>query len=252
MMLGYVSPCPTAKQVFHAAMTNTVFPGEIRRGHIALGVVSPSVNNFFLGEFCVRMILTPLMAFLGYFIRHVVGARTQEMMRWVAAWRVVTVMADYKSIRDRAIRQFIGNAMGRKRLTTTANMDSPIAHWVGASLPVPAIIGAENVNMRPESFCIGTKAGIMPVDKPEWFAFYVTAPVFISFRNGGFLSTSTMAIAVWDFSRGLSCGIITHVNSLLSAIGHSVGLFAQSPRFFVVSQVYCTISTLVNQVGLTV
>lgn len=40
----------------------------------------------------MRVIFTPPVAFLGYFIRHVVGSRAQEMMRWVTAGRIEVTM----------------------------------------------------------------------------------------------------------------------------------------------------------------
>ena len=247
MILGYMSPSSTAQHIIHAGRANTVFPGKIRYADTIISVSSPYVNDLLIGELCVRMILAPLVAFLGYFIRHVVGSRTQEMMRGIAAWWMVAAVTNNKSVWDWSIRQFVGDAMSRKGSTTAANMDSTVTTWVGASFPIPTIVGAGNIDIRPKSISNRTKAGIVTVDKAHRFALYMPASIFVSYRNGGLLSASAVAIAVGDFVRGLFCGIITHVNSLLSAIVHSVGLLAQSPRFFIGSQVYYTIFTPVVQ-----
>ncbi len=248
MILGYMPPCLAAQHVTHAAVTNAIFPGKICHGYAALIVAFSHFYNLLVGEFCVRMIFPPLVALLGYFIRHVIGARTQKMMRWITTWWVVAMMADHKVVWNWAIRQFVRDAMSQKRLAAGTDVDSSIAHWVCASLPVPAIIGAENVDMRPESIGNGPKAGIVSMNKPQWLTFYMAASVFIPFRYASLLPASAVAISVWNFFWGFVRGMITHVNSLLSAVGHSVGLLAQSPRFFVVSQVYYSIFTRISQV----
>lgn len=47
-----------------------------------------------------------------------------------------------------------------------------------------------------------------------------------------FLSTSAVAITVWDFCRRLFCGMIIHADTFLLRFGHSAGLLAQSLRPF--------------------
>lgn len=251
MILEHMSPSSTAQHIIHAGRANAVFPSKIRHADTIISVSSSYVNDLPIGELCVRMILAPLVAFLGYFIRHVVGPRTQEMMCRITAWWTVAVMTHDKPVRDWSFRQFVGNAVCRKRSTTATNMESTVTHWVSASLPIPAIVGASNVDIRPKTFYVRSAPGVVSVNKAHRLTLYMPASIFVSYRNGGLLSAPAMAITVRDFLRSLFCGMIAHVNSLLSAIGHSVGLLAQSPRFLVDSQVYYTMNTTTNQVELT-
>jgi len=137
-----------------------------------------------------------------------------------------------KPIWNRAFYQLIRYAMGHKGLTTAANLDSSIAHSVCATLPVPTVVGSENVDVRPKAIYVGTLAWIMPVDKSHWLALYVPTSIFVSFCNNCFLATPAVAISVRNFVRGMFRGMISHVISPFSTSGRATGLLAQSPWFF--------------------
>lgn len=238
MILSYVPPCLAPQHVANAAVTNVIRPGELCHGRAALSVAPSRVSNLFFGELCVRVTCPTWLAVLCHFVSHVVSACTQEEMGRIATRRIVALVTNYKAIWNGPIRQFIRDTVSQKRLTTAADVDAPIAKTICAALPFPAFVGAKAMHLRPKSIGVGAEPRVMAMNKTKWLAFYMAASVFVPFCNTCFLPTSAVAVSVWNFFWGFVRGIIVHVNSLLLAVGHSVGLLAQSPRFFVVLQVY--------------
>ena len=76
---------------------------------------------------------------------------------------------------------------------------------------------------------------VVSMYKANWFAAYPTLVFIVVWGDSCLLSTTALAITVWIFLRGLSCGMIVHADTFLSRFGHSAGLLTQSLRSFVCS-----------------
>lgn len=202
MMLGNMLPSFALKRISHGSVANAIFSGESRRP-CALSVTLSRLNNLFFGEFCMWMVRPACLASLCHFIVHIEYTSAQKMMSRIATGGIVAFVTDDKVVRYRAICQLVGDAVSQKRLATATNMDSPIAKFVCATLPLPTIVGAKNTHAQPEAICDGAKTRVMSVDEAKWFAFYMVAPIFISCREFGLLSASALAKAVGNIKRGI-------------------------------------------------
>lgn len=142
------------------------------------------------------------VSFLGYHIRCVIGMCADKVMRWIATRWIVTAVADQHAFWNGAVCQFVSNAVGQKRLTAFANVNTSVAINVPATLPFPALVWAKYLHLCPKAFRKRAKTGIVPVNKANRLTFYMAAPVFVPCRDAGLFATTTLAITVRDFVRG--------------------------------------------------
>lgn len=83
---------------------------------------------------------------------------------------------------------------------------------------------------------------LMPKNKAQRFAFYPFSPRIVIGCKICFLSASAMAVSIRDFIRGLSRGMIIHVDTFLSRFGHSVGRLHRRHGLFIGSY-FCKYTT---------
>lgn len=83
-----------------------------------------------------------------YAINSIIFGCTKPQVRRVTARRVVAGMTNKQAIRDRAIGVFISQPMRIKHLTRYSKFSVPI--FVYCALPLPAFIGARNINTFPK------------------------------------------------------------------------------------------------------
>lgn len=83
---------------------------------------------------------------------------------------------------------------------------------------------------------------LMPKNKAQRFAFYPFSSRIVIGCKICFLSASAMAVSIRDFIRGLSRGMIIHVDTFLSRFGHSVGRLHRRHGLFIGSY-FCKYTT---------
>jgi len=236
MTLRYVFPRFVVQRFSHSTICNIVLFREMRRSN-ALSVELSRFDNLRLGEFRTWVIRSVRMAIFSHHIRRIIRMRTQEVMCGIATTRPVTMVTHNKPLWDGAVCQFVGNAVSRKRLPATANMDSPVAHRICATLPVPTGRAKHGVNwpilvnVRPKAFLVRTAARVMSMNVANWFTLYMAATVFVSDCYRGFFAAAASTISSWNFKcwiMGRACekrelwGTIIHSNSSpLEAVARS-------------------------------
>lgn len=207
-------PSLAVNDIGNGRRTDIVLLGKGCHGDAALSVTAPYLNNLFVGEFRMWMRFAALLPILGNFVCHVVSTRTKKEMGWIAARRIVARVANDKAIWNWAKCQFVGKAVRNGSLSATTDMDISVAEVARTALPLPTIVGAEYLHLRPEAIFYREKAGIVSVDKPKWFALDMAASVFVSLGNRGLLTATAVAITVGNVVRGM----ILHVNSPFSTL----------------------------------
>jgi hypothetical protein len=206
-----MTPSFALQYISHVAGADTVLSGK-RRCAFTLSMPQARFGNLLLCKFRTWVIRPVRMATFFYHICRVVNVRAEKMMCGVAARRVIAFVANKLPIRYGAMRQFVGDAMSQEGLTTTADMDSPVAVRVRAALPFPTIIGAKPMHLQPESVGNGAKSRVVPVNVAYWLALYMAAPVFVSYCNRCLLSATAVTVTVWDFLGRVVRGMILHSN----------------------------------------
>lgn len=142
----------------------------------------------------------------------------------------VAMVKTIKSVGDGSVMEFVRKAV---RFNVAAvDSDLPVSMIVAAPSPVPAVAKATLVDLCPKSFIRWTYCSnlvVMAANKANGLTFNVSESRIAASRNRGRLTTA----AFTEFYSGFVRGIIAHVASPFSTIGHSAGLFQQSLRFFV-------------------
>jgi hypothetical protein len=205
---GQMPPCCAENYISHADTADTIFPGEGCHADSAFVKALSRFNHLFVCEFSVRMVRAMHLPILSNFIRYVIVICSQKQVTRIATGRVIALVQHPKSFWYWAMRQLPGDPMGRDNMMV--NLDLPVALAASISLPFPTIIRAENLHLRPEMLRKRrgtTETRVMPVNKPKWFTFHMTAPVFVSCCNGGLFAATTVAKAVWGVVRGIIHGV---------------------------------------------
>jgi hypothetical protein len=108
--------------------------------------------DFGPGEFCARAVgaastwhTLPLNGIAVI----VANCSCGQVARVTAGW-IVTRMQDSDNGQNIAVGELKGDTVGEVGLNPNANR--PVSITIPASLPFPAIVGAEDKNLRPESF----------------------------------------------------------------------------------------------------
>lgn len=140
------------------ANTSPQFPDPRRRDAVLAGdeQASPRVaaDGLLLGDgqlrFAVRVAGWVSISPLGVHIRRIVGGRSEEQVRRIAAWRIVAVMADEQTVGNGPP---VGNDPRKAvsaLLTKNARLESAIAEWVYANHARPAFGRPPAPNSRPQ------------------------------------------------------------------------------------------------------
>jgi hypothetical protein len=83
-------------------------------------------------------------------IANIIALRTKFQVGRIAARRKIALVPNYKPRRDRAIVQFVSDAMGETRLASNVDASMPATHAVPK--PFPTIVGAALAYFLPEAF----------------------------------------------------------------------------------------------------
>lgn len=104
------------------------------------------------GRFGMRVFARTLPSWLASFAQHIVAivlGRSQEEMCGINARGIITVVADQKTVGDRAVSNHPRNTMTSKG--DGPQRDLPVSPCVGVPEPVPAFFRSFAVNVGPES-----------------------------------------------------------------------------------------------------
>lgn len=195
-------------------------------------------------------------------IAYVFSLTANNQMVGVDATGIIANVANYCAGRYRAMMQFVTEAVSKyiagAFVTFAANVHRAVSVMTLCSSPQPTVIWRSLNNVLPEPFCdwtsylqtvvvtrsevafrcfdnssapTGTMNRARKRVSPHVVAVYVlsrltpdvTVKCAVSWRNFGFLSTTTVAITIRNFVRGAFSGIFAHVVSPPKAIGHATG-----------------------------
>lgn len=194
-------------------------------------------------ELGIRSLSTPsIKSALSSFAMHILnifGARSRPEVSGVDAapvgdvsWWVVCVarVADIAVVWDRPIVQDVRDAMG-VHLFSFSVSELTIAGRGKRRCPHPAFIWVADGNFGPEPICQRQDRSLWVVSwkKSKWSPFYHALSGVGLLGDVCGLTTAAFA----EFYRRFVRGMIVHVVSPFLTTGHSVGLFAQSPRSFI-------------------
>ena len=85
-------------------------------------------------------------------IAHIVNERAEKQVIRPHAGRVVTVVTDHQSVRNRAIRQFIRKTVRACSSSVCAQSKQPVSETSCATRPYPAALRITLVHLCPEGF----------------------------------------------------------------------------------------------------
>ncbi len=138
MSLSNPSPIFTAQDVVHCAQTDAKAFGD---GSLSAGRVS-NCAHVLSGEDGVRIGFPDQRATLSGHIGQVVGIRSKEQMRFVAARPVIARMANQHPLGDGASVDGIGRAMGVDHSSLSRQPKTPVSIRSHSPRPRPASIWA--------------------------------------------------------------------------------------------------------------
>lgn len=147
-----------------------------------------------------------ISAFCQHISNIVRGCAKKQMVRIHAGW-IIAFMKYPKVIWYWAVVQFPGMAMRSPR--TAINIYLSISTDIGRTLPFPTLIWAKFIHFLPKAFhdrtevVVSDAPRVVVLDKASGLAFYRVLALVCHFRNWGQLSTTALAITVWDFLRGM-------------------------------------------------
>lgn len=236
MKLGQMFPGQAKKHASHADATNTVLSGKGRHAGVALGEALTNFNHLLFGEFGNGVFGSDRVAFLSYLVGYIIGVCSQEQVVGILAGRMIATMQNMKPIGDWAVCQFPRNTVGRNNLVIDPNLSVSLAAFV--SLPLPTVIGAENLYLCPEMLHEGwsaTEASVMPMHKANGLTFDLAAFARVSCRNLSLFAATTAAITVRNILRGImglhrnlpfcakSQGVPAPLGQLFSSFNYTIG-----------------------------
>lgn len=209
-------PRQAKKHAPHADAADAILSGKSRHADPAFGETLPRFNHLFLGEFSNANSRSNGLTFFGYLVRHIIGVCTKKQVVGINAGWVIAMVQNMESIGNWAMCQLPRNTVSRDDLAVDLHL--PITFAASISLPLPTVIRAENLHLRPEMLCKwrGTAAaGMVSLNEPGWFALNLAAFVCVSCGNAGLFAATTVAITVGNIVRGM----IIHSNvSLLDLL----------------------------------
>ncbi len=219
MMLGNVLPTLSINEHRNGSLANSIFSGQHFIGNCTAFVSAPNFDYLRCGQFY----RAPASIF-AQFVCVVIGNSTYKQMRRIHAARIVAMMANTCAFGNRAIVQFVAEAMNQLYLAFNAHL--PVTACVRRFRPYPTTVWRILVNPVPEARASGL-AFIVILEKTHRLAFDAVSCSVSFLSDIRAVAATAVAIAVWDFLRGMM-GLHDDLQSLCQASG----LLAQSPGRF--------------------
>ena len=170
-------------------------------------------------------------SFLGNLVSVVVSYRAKEQVARIHAASVVAGVTNAQVGRNGTIVKCITEAVSSiNRHTTKFCQEASITAACRACLPFPTIVRSASIYSFPKSFrqgAVGSNLVEMSSDKTIRFAFHIAFLGVTFGSNSGLFATTTMAITVRDFLRGI---MEVHGKRLLSV--SNPGTFRDVARCF--------------------
>jgi len=153
-----VLPGLLSNNIFNDVLTDSKVPGEFHG--IAVMVTNPSVrlsnnNHIGLRELSAMVLFSnwPVSKMSSSFTPHVLEVfrrRTKKQMIWSRAFRVIALMADRKTFRDRSNVMFPAKTMCRNEFPwPQSETKTAVAAGHVASSPFPATICFNDIHPKP-------------------------------------------------------------------------------------------------------
>lgn len=205
----------------HCYVTNSIEYAYLLLAKIPLGVECADNGDIIFGDFCTSILRSykNLVSSLCHHIIDVVLICTGPEMCRVTARRVIASVKNIEPIGNRAIREFVGNSVGVKVLTS--KLQGSIAIGISGTHPRPALILGFDIHPAPQAV---REKGVSLAVSADALKGLTLNPTSIGSTLGcdsGFLSAATHAVAVRDFFNVLRDGILGHINVSLPDIGHT-------------------------------
>ena len=201
----------------NGATTNSIYLSNVYLSH-AVSIQLANAWNILLNQFRLSMPLTLGLIFAS-FVKHVINIilnGSEKEMIGITARSYVALVETTESVWYGSILQFPCNAMGKFACSVFAYSSVPMPIFV--CTPKPTLVRFAFVDLGPESF-FEWAATLVSTDKSKWLILDVLILCAILGRKIGLLSTSTVAVSMWDFVSGIVRGMITHdVGSYLANV----------------------------------
>lgn len=220
-------PSSTPENVADSTPANIILVRQFLRGNAGAVIFNANEYHLLFRQLGRANSAAVWLAAFGYFVGNIIGVSTKKQVIRINTRWIIASVANYHLSRNSPFVEFVANAMRYVVLIAIAHVSVPVKSFC---LPLPAFTGLPLGDMFPEGF----------------FKSYFKSLVLVAINEVMLLTWVTVTrnlLTATTFAKDRFRGMIIHVNSLLSAIGHSVGLVAQSPRFFIDSQVYYTTNT---------
>lgn len=133
-------------------------------------------------------------------INHIFGTCAQKQVIGITAGWVIAFVANFQRPWRDARCKFVGYATSLMLLAIQP--ETTIAAPRPCRVPLPAFIGSAYVNLFPKARHEIAARG-MTSNKTQWFAFDDAELAMRSWRESSFFATTTVAITVRDFVRGI-------------------------------------------------
>lgn len=127
-------------------------------------------------------------------VAQIVGIGSDPKMERIYAARVVAGVADKHFLGNRPLMEFVGDTMGRQKLSANAKYAIAIA---GSSLPFPAFGGIPTCAVFPKGGNKVPVASAMPMNIPKGLTFDISLVAIVGFCDRRLLSAATHARSAW-------------------------------------------------------
>jgi hypothetical protein len=194
--------------------------GKLKNANIEGGKLIAQFSGLFIGKARQAMLfaLRSVLAFLLKHIRNVLFLSASKEMVRANAVSNIAMMADQKIIGNKAMRQGIRESVCKNLLATVPELAVSIAQ--NGSSPQPAV--ARLIHFAPKDFTHFLMGGGC-TPKHAMKVMVVDELVLLAVAYCRFATTSTLAIAVGDFVRGVVRDMLDHVVSPPKTCGHALG-----------------------------
>lgn len=211
---------------------NTIHRGQSLYCQMFLRVFAPNIYDIVFRKFRFSVRCPAALAFLIAAIFNVFELSANHQMRNSDAASIVADMHNDHSVWNLAVLQLPRESVSADQLAFDRKNTVPLA--LDVTSPQPAIAGF--VDLLPETFF--GRTGIMTVDVSNRAALDPAKTPSSVGRNWSKLTTTALAVSVFDFARGIVGGIVRmHVESPFDV--PSPGMLMTSPGQPITYQ-YCT------------
>lgn len=187
---------------------HTIFGRNVFDRNVFACAFAPDFGNVILGKFCSLVPSPTNLAFFFAAVLDVFKLRAKRQMRSANAAAIVTNVHDNHTVGNLAVLQLPGEAVGADQFSI--DRKDAISLSLDVTGPHPAIAGL--VDLLPKTFFSGAR--VMTVDVSDGATLDPAKTPSSVGRNWSKLTTTALAVSVFNFARGIVSGIVRlHVES---------------------------------------